>query len=147
MAFIIGKFQSNSLDDTKKIASNLAKAIKASTIFAFYGDLGSGKTTFIQTILQHFNIPSHQIQSPTFSYLHTYENLKNEINLHHFDLYRLKSEKDFLALGFDEYLISDDICLIEWAEKIETILPADKTVIIKINHINEFKREIEILNA
>jgi len=147
MAFITGKFQSNNLDDTRTIASNLAKEIKSSTVFAFYGDLGAGKTTFIQTVLRFFGIPSHQIQSPTFSYLHTYEDLKNDTAIHHFDLYRLKSKQDFLSLGFEEYLESNDVCFIEWAEKIDEILPLNKTVKIKINSISELKREIEITNA
>jgi len=147
MAFLTGRFQSNNLEDTKKIASNLAKAIESSAIFAFYGDLGSGKTTFIQTVLQEFNIPLHQIQSPTFSYLHTYENCENDLTLHHFDLYRLKSENDFFSLGFDEYLAGEDICFIEWAEKIDTVLPKEKTVKIRISHISETKREIEVSNA
>lgn len=144
MALITGRFLSSSLDDTKEIASNLAKAIKPSSILAFYGDLGSGKTTFIQTILKNFGVPSDQIQSPTFSYLHTYE--KNDLSLHHFDLYRLKSEKDFFALGFSDYL-GEGISFIEWAEKINQILPEGKTIKIEINHISEFKREIKILNA
>lgn len=147
MAQIIGKYYCSNLEETKKVATELAKTVTPSTVYAFYGDLGAGKTTFIQTILRFFNIPKEQIQSPTFSYLHSYEDLACSFDLYHFDLYRLNSEKDFFALGFEEYLTSNGICFIEWAGKIKKILPIDKTININIHHIGEHKREIEILYA
>lgn len=84
-------------------------------IFAFDGDLGSGKTALIKALATGLGYSQHQVQSPTFSYLMSLDDLTP---LHHFDLYRLKSVKDFEELGFEEYLDLPGICCIEWAEKI-----------------------------
>jgi tRNA threonylcarbamoyladenosine biosynthesis protein TsaE len=146
MAQISSSYICNNLEDTQKFALEFAAKIKPGSIFAFYGELGTGKTTFIQIVLNFFGIPNNQIQSPTFSYLHSYERLNSKFNIYHFDLYRLKSEKEFLALGFEEYLTDNNVCFIEWAEKIKTILPIEKTVNINIKYIDEFKRKIEIFN-
>ncbi len=96
-------------------------------ILALQGDLGAGKTTFVQGLLNGLNIRD-TAQSPTFTYLQIYEN-----SLYHFDLYRLQSERDFLLLGFDEFLNAGKITVIEWPERIASLLPPD-TCLIRLSH-------------
>lgn len=97
----------------KSIASLLPKQ----SILALSGDLGSGKTTFVQGLALGLGI-LEPVQSPTFTLLHLYEGL-----LAHFDLYRLKGSADFTALGFEEHWDAGYLCAIEWSERIRDILP------------------------
>lgn len=133
------KIISKSLEDTFKIGSKIAKTLKKSSVLAFFGTLGSGKTTLIKAIVESLNKNQNiNVNSPTFTYLNIY-NLK--IPIYHFDLYRIKDKNHFYSFGFEEYLSSDGICLIEWAENIKDILKKD-TLIIELKHISEKKREI-----
>ena len=100
------------VEETRAFAKQLAQRLKPGDIIALFGDLGSGKTTFVQGL-----IPSKEVTSPTFSYLHIYG------NFYHFDLYRLPSIDDFIALGFQDYFFAGGICCIEWPEKIVSLLP------------------------
>lgn len=96
-----------------------AEKLAPNTLLALSGDLGAGKTTFAQGLAQGLQI-QEPICSPTFIYLNAY---KAATPLFHFDLYRLKSPSDFLALGFDEYFDKGGICVIEWPERIIDLLP------------------------
>jgi tRNA threonylcarbamoyladenosine biosynthesis protein TsaE len=129
-----------SLEETAHIAKMLAKTIPVGSVVAFFGDLGAGKTTFIRAFATHFGISSEEINSPTFQYLNIY---KSPCPLYHFDLYRLRGIEDFLGLGFEEYFVSDGICLIEWAERIEAILPKN-SILIRIRHDEINSRHIDI---
>ncbi|MGH2613152.1 MAG: tRNA (adenosine(37)-N6)-threonylcarbamoyltransferase complex ATPase subunit type 1 TsaE [Rhabdochlamydiaceae bacterium] len=103
---------------------------KPNLILALKGDLGVGKTTFLKGFISTLaKINSHQIQSPTFTYLQIY----NEF-LYHFDLYRLKHYEQFESAGFADYLQAGGICCIEWPERIEKKLP-DKTVFLQISYL------------
>lgn len=118
-----------------------AKTLKKGSIVAFFGDLAAGKTTFIKGIVKGLDKKKKiKVNSPTFIYLNIY-NLKSPI--YHFDLYRIKNKNHFYAMGFEEYLLSEKICLIEWAENIKEILPSN-TIIIKMKHLSENKRSISI---
>ena len=89
-------------------------------VIALFGELGSGKTTFVKGVALSLGIAEHKVSSPTFAYMHVYEGC---IPLYHFDLYRLRGPEDFFALGFDEYLSCGGICCIEWAERLGLMLP------------------------
>jgi len=115
---------------------SLGKTLTSNAILAFFGDLGAGKTTFIKGVASIFS--SDTITSPTFTYLHIYS---GKLPLYHFDLYRIRSEKDFIDLGFTEYFQSGVICLIEWAEKIESLLPVN-TLRIFLEHAGGDNRKI-----
>lgn len=100
---------------------------------ALFGELGSGKTTFVKGLAS-----SENVSSPTFNFLHIYPG-----PLYHFDLYRLISEGDFLALGFQEYFNAGGICCIEWSEKIPSLLPKE-AIRIYFEHAGGDKRTIAI---
>ena len=111
---------------------------------AFFGDLGAGKTTFIRGLVEGAaHIDPRQVSSPTFSFLHIYEGLKK---IYHFDLYRLPNEQEFLSSGFQDYLETDGICCIEWAEKIPSYLPRD-CYKIHISHAGEEMRKITVIES
>ncbi|MBR2787257.1 MAG: tRNA (adenosine(37)-N6)-threonylcarbamoyltransferase complex ATPase subunit type 1 TsaE [Clostridia bacterium] len=115
------KFISKCENDTINFACKLAKLLKSGDIIVLSGDLGSGKTKFTQGILKYFEL-ENEISSPTFTIVNEYH--KNTTNIYHFDVYRLSDSDEFYAIGGDEYL-NNGICIIEWGEIIEDILPKD----------------------
>lgn len=118
-----------SSEETIAFGIRIAKTIEPGTILALFGELGAGKTTFVQGLAQGLGI-MEPIQSPTFVTLNQYVGL---IPLYHFDLYRLKTASDFLALGFEEYFHKNGICAIEWPERIASLLP-EKTLSISFTY-------------
>ncbi len=105
------------------------------------GDLGSGKTKFTQGILKYFGL-ENEISSPTFTIVNTYN--KDDTNIHHFDVYRLSDSDEFYAIGGEEYF-DNGICIIEWGEIIEDILPNDYIKIsFSRNPENENYRNLKI---
>ncbi|MFC1700829.1 tRNA (adenosine(37)-N6)-threonylcarbamoyltransferase complex ATPase subunit type 1 TsaE [Patescibacteria group bacterium] len=136
----------NNAKQTQKAGSELAKEIietkksdKNAFIIAMQGDLGSGKTTFIQGVAKGLGIVE-QITSPTFVIMKKY-NLIDYL-FFHIDCYRLESSKDILDLGFEEMISRpENFIVIEWAERIKDILP-DNTLWIKFEYINKNKRGI-----
>ena len=117
----MNKFVSKSENDTIEFAKTIASLLKNGDIIVLSGDLGSGKTKFTQGILRHFGLED-EISSPTFTIVNEYH--KDETNIYHFDVYRLTDSDEFYAIGGDEYL-NNGICIIEWGEIIEDILPND----------------------
>lgn len=112
--------------DTITFAKDFAKNLKLGDIIVLSGELGSGKTKFVQGVLEYFNL-SDEISSPTFTIVNEY--ISERINIYHFDVYRLEDSDEFFAIGGEEYF-SKGICLIEWGELIEDVLPKPY---IKIN--------------
>ena len=110
----------NSAEETREFAARFASSLNNGSLLALYGPLGAGKTTFMQGLLRGLGGREEDVHSPTFVTLHHYE---ARIPLFHFDLYRLKSPQEFLALGFDEYFDQGGIVAIEWPERIESLLP------------------------
>ena len=113
---------SRSLADTEKLGLILADVLKAPVTVCFYGDLGAGKTTLTQSFARGLGITDY-VTSPTFNIIKEY---KGSQYLVHIDAYRISSIDEMLDLGFEDYLNSDSICFIEWAELIEEILPEDR---------------------
>lgn len=137
---------SKSLEDTFEAATAFARTLSPDAVVCFFGDLGAGKTTFIKTVISNLcQIPPHLITSPTFNYCQSYAgsghgNSSKYEQVHHFDLYRLESPEAFLALGFDEYF-HNGICLIEWSERIASIVPAN-SLLVKIEVTGLDSRQI-----
>ena len=113
------KFISKSESETKDFAKKLASKLKVKDIVVLTGELGSGKTKFTEGFLSYFNLES-EISSPTFTIVNEYKN--NDINIYHFDVYRLEDSSEFYEIGGDEYF-ENGICLIEWGELIQDALP------------------------
>ncbi|MCP5503883.1 MAG: tRNA (adenosine(37)-N6)-threonylcarbamoyltransferase complex ATPase subunit type 1 TsaE [Chlamydiales bacterium] len=133
----INRFVSNSSEETEAIGRKIARTLSPGSIVCLTGDLGAGKTTLSKGLASEITgISPHHINSPTFTYLNIYEGHQT---LYHFDCYRLKGGDDFLERGFDEYF--EELCLIEWPEKIEDILPK-KRILISIEYNGEDKRVI-----
>lgn len=122
---------SNSTNDTIKLGKKLASFLKKGDIVVLSGDLGAGKTKFVSGFLSFFDKEA-EASSPTFTIVNEY-NLPNNLNLFHFDVYRLNSQEEFLNTGGDE-LFDKGISIIEWGELIEDILPDNflKIVIEKV---------------
>ena len=116
-------FESNSPEETFKIARQLGKQAKPGEIYCLSGELGVGKTVFSQGFASGLGI-AEDINSPTFTILQTYESGK--MPLYHFDVYRLGDAWEMEEIGYDYYFFGEGVCLIEWAELILEILPADR---------------------
>ena len=115
------KFISKCEQDTINFASKFASTLTGNDIIVLSGDLGAGKTKFVQGILEYFNL-ENEISSPTFTIVNEYNSTNT--NIYHFDVYRLEDVDEFYAIGGEEYF-SKGICIIEWGEIIENILPKD----------------------
>ena len=115
----MSKFISHNESETKKIASLLASKLQRGDIVVLSGDLGSGKTKFTEGFLSHWELED-EISSPTFTIVN--EHKQNDTNIYHLDVYRLADMGEFYAIGGTEYF-TNGICVIEWGELIEDILP------------------------
>ena len=115
------EYISKSEEDTINFASQFASKLQLGNIIILSGDLGAGKTKFTQGILKYFNL-ENEISSPTFTIVNEYTD--SAIPIYHFDVYRLADIEEFYAIGGEEYF-SKGICIIEWGELLEKILPAD----------------------
>lgn len=115
------EYISKSEEDTINFASQFASKLQLGNIIILSGDLGAGKTKFTQGILKYFNL-ENEISSPTFTIVNEYTD--SAIPIYHFDVYRLADIEEFYAIGGEEYF-SKGICIIEWGELLENILPAD----------------------
>ena len=110
---------SHSETETQNFAYNLASKLQKGDIIVLSGELGAGKTKFTEGFLKYFNL-EQEISSPTFTIVNEYKN--NDINIYHFDVYRLEDIDEFYAIGGEEYFTSG-ICIIEWGEIIQDALP------------------------
>lgn len=113
------EFISHSENDTIEFAKDFAENLNKHSIIVLSGDLGSGKTKFTEGILKYFGLDD-EISSPTFTIVNEYD--AKDVKLFHFDLYRLEDIDEFYAIGGEEYL-QNGICIFEWGEMIESILP------------------------
>ena len=116
------------MEDTEKFAYELAQKAEPGQVYALIGDLGVGKTVFTKGFARGLGI-EEPVNSPTFTILQIYE--EGRIPLYHFDVYRIEEPEEMEEVGFDEYVYGDGVCLIEWANRIEEILP-EETVTIMI---------------
>lgn len=129
------------LKETQDFASNFAKNLKAGDILCLYGDLGSGKTSFVQGLALGLGI-NRRIISPTFIIARQYE--MGDLNFYHIDLYRTQTTDDLFSIGLDEILENkNNIVAIEWSEKLLELLPK-KRIDLKFEYIDEEKRKITI---
>ena len=136
MTFLI-----NSLEDIPNAAEIIIKQIKDHTIIAFYGTMGVGKTTLIKSIVQNLGGAYEEVKSPTFSIVNQYITRTKSV-IYHFDFYRVKNQTEAYDIGYEDYFYSGNLCLIEWPEKIDCLIPS-KTLEVYIFQDGN-KRTIEI---
>lgn len=133
---------SRSEQDTDKLGHALASALTGGLPIALDGQLGSGKTRFVRALCSGLNIDTSVVNSPTFVIMQLYTD--GRIPVAHFDTYRLGDLDEFLSIGADEYLLSDEwLCLIEWADRISEVLPDDHLK-IEIRQVSETSREFHL---
>lgn len=134
------KIKSKSQEETKKIAKIFAKFLSKGDVVVLTGELGSGKTKFVEGFLEFFGLQD-EISSPTFNIVNEY--IGSQVNIYHFDVYRLEDSDEFYAIGGEEYF-EKGICLIEWGEIISDVLPKDCIhIIINKDSNNENLRIFE----
>jgi len=121
------------------VAKKLIDLFHDKKVFAFYGKMGAGKTTFIQAICRYLGTEDN-ITSPTFALINEYKTHEQQ-SIFHFDFYRIKDLEEVYDLGYEDYLYSNSYCLIEWPELIESLLP-DNIVRVKIEVQNDDSRII-----
>jgi tRNA threonylcarbamoyladenosine biosynthesis protein TsaE len=127
------------IDDLPVAVSELINESKGLAIWLLKGEMGAGKTTLAREVVHQFGVDS-VVSSPTFSIINQYGSNENRI-IYHFDLYRLKNESEAFDIGLDEYLTSGDLCLIEWPEKLEMLLP-QKYFEVQIQPYDALRRKI-----
>jgi tRNA threonylcarbamoyladenosine biosynthesis protein TsaE len=127
------------LKDLEKAAKGLITLFSEQRVFAFYGKMGAGKTTFIQAICRELGTPDN-VTSPTFALINEYKTPAGN-SIFHFDFYRIKDIEEAFDLGYEDYFYSGDYCLIEWPEKIEPLLP-ENYVAVKIDVSANEERKI-----
>ena len=133
------KYLSHSEDETQKIGFEVAQKIKKGDVISLTGSLGAGKTVFAKGFAKQLGI-EEAIVSPTFTLVQEYD---GRMKMYHLDLYRLSGEDEFESMGGEDFLYSDGVTLIEWSEKIESMLP-DDTIYVKITINEDLTRTIEI---
>ena len=137
----------NNLSELPFAAKQLLQTCADKKIFAFYGAMGAGKTTFIKVICETLGV-TDMISSPTFSIVNEYRSSNGE-KIFHFDFYRIKSLNEAYDMGYEDYFYSNAYCFIEWPEKIEELLPPNyvKVDIIAKGEHPELQRILEWNNS
>jgi len=134
------KFISKSPEETIDFGEHLARSLKEGDIVCFFGDLGSGKTTFIKGIAKGLKIGPSKVNSPTFVLMNVYQ---GRLPLFHFDLYRLGDIEGISSIGTDEFLYGDGISVVEWADRLGPLMP-DEYLRVDLNHKKADERVIQL---
>lgn len=129
----------NSLDELDKVAEAVIEALDGRTVVALDAPMGAGKTTLVSRIAEYLG-SEDDVTSPTFAIVNQYEGQRT---IYHFDMYRIDKIEEALDFGSEEYLSSGELCLVEWPEKIEALLPED-TMVVKIEILSESARRFVI---
>ena len=114
----------DSIETIREAAKQFVAALEESTVFAFYGKMGAGKTTFIKAVCEELGVED-VITSPTFAIVNEYRSETSGELIYHFDFYRIKKIEEVYDMGYEDYFYSGALCFIEWPEKIEEPLPGD----------------------
>ncbi|MFA4889851.1 MAG: tRNA (adenosine(37)-N6)-threonylcarbamoyltransferase complex ATPase subunit type 1 TsaE [Candidatus Omnitrophota bacterium] len=134
-------FNSDSPISTLRFARAIGPRLQKGDILCLYGELGSGKTVFSKGLAEGLGIKKKEVISPSFVLIR--EHLQGRLPFYHFDLYRLKDARSILALGYEEYLFGDGVCVIEWADRLKKLRPKEFLKIC-LRVTGENSRAIEI---
>lgn len=130
----------SSIETIRESARQFMAEMGDNTVFAFYGKMGAGKTTFIKALCAELGVED-EVNSPTFAIINEYRSTTTAELIYHFDFYRIKKLDEVYDLGYEDYFYCGAICLIEWPELIEELLPSD-TVRVKIEEQPDGSRKI-----
>lgn len=113
----------SSIDRIHEAAKEFVQTLQQGRVYAFYGKMGAGKTTFIKALCEELGVED-VVNSPTFALVNEYTSGRGE-PIYHFDFYRIKNLEEVYDMGYEDYFYSHHLCLLEWPELIESILPDD----------------------
>ena len=134
-------FESHSREETIKFAADMAAKAEPGEVFTLTGDLGVGKTVFAKGFAKGLGV-TEPVTSPTFTIVQEY--LSGRLPFYHFDVYRIGDPDEMFELGYEEYFYGDGICVVEWADIIEELLPEDAVIIRIERGASEEEREDRI---
>ena len=138
------KIEIQNLEHISQAANEFVRQMDGYTVFAFYGNMGAGKTTFIKAICEELGVED-VINSPTFAIINEYRSNETDKLIYHFDFYRINKPSEAQDISVEDYFYSGALCFIEWPEKIKPLLP-DDTVHISIEEMEDGGRELRIKN-
>ncbi len=130
-----------SLDNIREAANLFIENKGNGKVFAFYGKMGAGKTTFVKAICEALGVED-VITSPTFAIVNEYQSTTTDQPIYHFDFYRIKKLEEVFDMGYEDYFYSGSLCFLEWPELIEDILPQD-VVKVRISEQEDGSRLVE----
>ncbi len=130
----------HSTEQLQEAAKVFIQAMEENTVFAFYGKMGAGKTTFIKAICEELGVED-TITSPTFAIVNEYRSEETGELIYHFDFYRIKKLEEVYDMGYEDYFYSGALCFIEWPELVEELLPGN-TVKVTIEEKEDGSRVI-----
>ncbi len=137
------KIEIKGVADLERAAREFVKLMGDETVYAFYGEMGAGKTTFISALCRALGVDEDLANSPSFSIINEYRSDTTAELIYHFDLYRLENVDEALEIGVEDYFDSGALCLLEWPERIEPLLP-DDTVKVNITVNDDDTRTLTI---
>ena len=129
----------SNINEIAQAAKQFVEAMGERTVFAFYGKMGAGKTTFIKAVCEEMGV-TDVINSPTFAIVNEYLDGKGD-PIYHFDFYRIKRAQEVLDIGYEDYVYSGNVCFMEWPELIEDLLPED-VVKVTIEELPDGSRKV-----
>ena len=130
-----------SLDELKDVAEAVIESLDGRNVVALFGAMGAGKTTLISAIMEHLG-STDNVTSPTFALVNQYSTAANE-PVYHFDFYRINRIEEAFDMGYEEYFYSGDLCLVEWPELVEQLLP-DDAMVVRIEVLSPTERKFSI---
>ena len=135
------QIRANSLDDLAHVAQEILASLEGRSVVAFCGAMGAGKTTLISAIMEQLG-SSDSVTSPTFALVNHYDTADGN-TVYHFDFYRINRIEEVFDMGYEEYFYSGDLCLIEWPELVENLLP-DDAMVVRIDILSPTERQFTI---
>lgn len=134
----------HSLEQIHEAARQFIEGMGENTVFAFYGKMGAGKTTFIKAVCEELGV-TDVVTSPTFAIVNEYRSDSTGELIYHFDFYRIKKLEEVYDMGYEDYFYCGALCFIEWPELIEELLPGD-TVKVTIEEVENGERRLVMEN-
>ncbi len=129
-------------EETVALGRRLAAHLEPGDVLALYGDLGAGKTHLVKGICAGLGVPPAAVTSPTFTIANEYD---GDLPVYHLDAYRVERPEEFFELGYETYFFGDGVCLVEWPERVEALIP-DDAIRLRLTHGGGDRRTIERLS-